>query len=695
MRNRRGTWSAAAITAGLAYLVWRAASTISGVPAALAWPALALEIAAWVVMSATLLTLGRDTRLDATHPVLGARADVIIRVDGQALSQVLASLAGARHAEGVASVTVMLFADRPDVVEAVHERSVALVAADPRADPAGFTAALTVGSAPYLAILDAGDVPTSGFITAMARVAGDGYTAAVVGLVDNRSVDSAEHDLRGRHERRFDREVLIPSGSPAATIQGSGTLLRRWAVDHVGVPRGSRRGVEMKLSGRLRAAGFHVVAPTGPVVVWACSPNAAMAVRSMRRRDAAGALETLRSGDGPLRARGLRWRDRMALFAALGRPLAGLYRAAFLTLLLACLVAGRLPMSIGLGELAACWLPYALLKVLAVHTAADGRLTYGEPSRWSLGTMGAALAALAGPGRTPIGAGYGVPRHGGRMAVTANRTIIVALALFAVVIPVVAISDRFTAWLPVMSPTDRAVLLAVTVWSIVMMLEVLRCLAGSTQLRRSTRISASQMGRIDDFRALFLDLTPYGAGALVDGAGFAEPLYAGDEVPFGFELPTPIGTTARVVGSAVVRSTREAPEGYLCGLEFTTLDFMSSDALYEYCEVMHASGSPADDPALPERGRPMPARTPSGSGSPRRLAVRLSAIAVLIGVCIATAPPLTSSAAASSGATTGAAPASMGEQIFLIAVFAMALATIARVVAGPRLQRVRPGLFDR
>jgi hypothetical protein len=229
------------------------------------------------------------------------------------------------------------------------------------------------------------------------------------------------------------------------------------------------------------------------------------------------------------------------------------------------------------------------------------------------------------------------------------------------------------------------------------MLDVLRCLTGSYQLRRATRIVTARSGQLDDFRATFVDLTPYGAGAIVDGAGFAEPLSVGDQVPFTFDLPTTGERVANVSGVAIVRSTRQVVDGYLCGLEFTMVDFASSDALYEYCEVLHAAGS-TDDAGGPAVREPMRA-APRLVVMPSRLPVRLSAIAVLVGVCVATAPPFaTTSASDGTGlGAVGVDPARLPglEQVFLMGVFAASTVTIGAVLIGSYRLRVRRAADDR
>jgi hypothetical protein len=349
---------------------------------------------------------------------------------------------------------------------------------------------------------------------------------------------------------------------------------------------------------------------------------------------------------------------------------------------------------VSLTGLAAVWLPYLVLRTLAWRSVSRGSLVFGDAARWSFSTMGAAMSGLLGPGKGLIGADAASPRLGGRAALSANRALTASLLTLAFIVPLVAVSDRFTGWLPTMATQERALLLTVTIWSIVLMLDVLRCLTASPQLRCSTRVPLVEPGRVDDFPAVFVDLTPHGAGVLVDGAGVAEPVLRGDEVTFLFDVATLSGRRARVTGTALVRSTRDTPQGYLCGLEFTGMDFVSSDAIYEFCEVVYATQ--ASPPAVTTSALASPAPTqptPRAALGPRRFAVRLSAIVVLLGVGLATAP--TDLSIASDGTAVVPVPSGSVEQGFVICVFVVAMATIAAVVWATLRPRVRRGSTGR
>jgi protocatechuate 3,4-dioxygenase beta subunit/cellulose synthase/poly-beta-1,6-N-acetylglucosamine synthase-like glycosyltransferase len=629
-----------AIASGLAYLGWRAVATREGVPAGLWWPAFVVEALGVLGVIVLLLALRRRPQdVDTSRPAT-AKVDVMIRVQDEPVGRLVATLAGLRHTKGVASSTILLFDIRPEIATLAEEHGIAVLVVDPVSDSTGLKTAMQVGRSPFIALLDAGDVPLPGFADVLVRHAYDGHVAGVRGAVGAWSTDSAEHDSRGRHELRFEREVLNPAAGQAAVLNGSGVLLRRWAVGHVGVPSGPRRTAELRLSMRLRAAGLRVVAPADPVLVSAFSANNASAVARERRRDTAAVLTMLVSTDGPIWNRSLSLADRIAILGTCVRPLSGLRRAMFLAVLTAALLLGELPFHASPVTFAAFWVPAMVLQSIAFRSASLGRLGLGDRARWSFSTMGASVAGLLGAGQQLTVADKAAPRTGGLRELTANRPLTATLAVLGVTVPVVAVSDRFTHWLPDMDNAHRGLLFAVTVWSIVVMLDVLRCLNGARQMRRAPRVATQFDGAVNESGATIVDLTPYGAGAIVMG-----DLAVGDEVEVGFDVPTMNGQVS-IAARGLVRSTRHTGEAYVYGIEFISMDYASSDALYEYCEVVHTIGWFSSNGEVPDDTRELAAKLPPVMVPPRRVGVRLAAVGVLAGVCVATAPPFAATQAA-------------------------------------------------
>ena len=165
-----------------------------------------------------------------------------MRFDGQPIGHLHATLAGVRHLFDVHHVVVVT--DRVDeVTRAVRGTGTHVVAADP-ADPTRLRAAADLGEAPFVAVFDAGDVPRPGFTGVVRSPFADPSVAVVQGCATTDGIDSAEHDARGRHELRFEREVLNPALGDRghAVLLGSGAMVRRDVLRSVaGAPRRSAK----------------------------------------------------------------------------------------------------------------------------------------------------------------------------------------------------------------------------------------------------------------------------------------------------------------------------------------------------------------------------------------------------------------------------------------------------------------------
>ena len=180
-----------------------------------------------------------------------------------------------------------------------------------------------------------------------------------------------------------------------------------------------------------------------------------------------------------------------------------------------------------------------------------------------------------------------------------SRNPFLVASLLSVTAASVAIGvDRWRSFLPESGPASevdgssawtRAAAAAVAVWSIAMMLDVIRCLVGGPQLRAAQRLRVRLDATVDDEPARLTNVSPRGAG--VRSFDREPDLIVGDQVAVRFLVPTGSGTTAEVATIATVRSIRSEDarsDGVLaCGVEFGTMDRISADALFAYCAVVH------------------------------------------------------------------------------------------------------------
>ncbi|MCU1360408.1 MAG: Cna domain protein, partial [Ilumatobacteraceae bacterium] len=433
-----------------------------------------------------------------------------------------------------------------------------------------------------------------------------------------------------------------------AVFLGSGAMVRRSVLRGIAVPRGARRSAELRWSIKVRAAGHQLVAPPRPIVS-AASVNAERAVIDERRRGVRAAIATLLSRHDPLWTFGLRGAHRVGYLAWMVRPLSGLRRVIFVGILVACLVTGTSPIEpqSSVWIVAGLWAAWFVLQGWAIDQCSDGILRPGDRTRWSMRTMGASIAALFGAGRAAVGESMDAARPGGWRGPGCHRFLVFALLVVSAGSIAIGI-DRWHSFLSRITSADtdpwtRAAVAVVAIWTVALMLDVMRCLIGGPQLRAAQRLNVRLDATIDDNAARITNLSPRGVGVQFDGGA---DLIVGDQVTVRFLVPTGSETTAEVATIATVRSIRHEHTrrtfGISCGLEFGAMDRVSADALFAYCAVVHP-GSPAE--ALDQR--PRSDELVAGPVSQQRfMGVRLAGATALLGIGAAMMPPFGATATA-------------------------------------------------
>ena len=577
--------------------------------------------------------------------------DVVIRFDGQAVGHLHATLAGVRHMFDVQRIAVVT--SRIEVAtKAVGGTGAVVVEADPN-DATRLRAAADFGQAPFVALFDAGDVPQPGYTGALRSEFADPTVAVVQACLAPDGVDSAERDARGRHELRFEREVLNPSlgARRGAVLLGSGAMMRRTTLRDVSVPRGARRSAELRWSIKVRAAGLALLAPARPIVS-AASVNTDHAVGVARRGEVRAVVATMLSRHDPLWSVRLTLSHRSGYLAWMVRPLSGLRRLAFLGVLLACIVTGSSPVrpQSSAWIVAGLWAGWFALQGLAVQQCSDGVLQIGDRARWSMRTMGASIAALFGAGRPaagPTDAPMDAGRDGSWRGAGPNPFLVVALFGIATIALAMCV-DRWRHFLPDAMTDDvddwtKAGVAVVMVWTVAVMLDVMRCLVGGPQLRAHQRLRVRLDATVDGNAARMMNLSPRGASVSFDDDA---DLIVGDQVTMQFLVPTGSGTNAEVATIATVRSARvdvtDRGPTLVCGVEFGAMDRVSADALFAFCSVVQPDGLVLEGPAEQQ----LAAELVAGPVLPQRLTgVRLLGLLALVGIGATMMPPYGESAA--------------------------------------------------
>jgi len=328
---------------GVAYLVWRLATSMHGSPFWLATPFyvvetigfLATALLVWALWPAPVM--GRENSVD--H--YAARADAVVRVHGHSLQDLRATMLALQHVAGVDDVVIVDIDGRPEVARMAVEFQAIYAATDP-SDRNGMSVMASAVRARQFLLLDAGDVPTTDIVARLAPDLADPTVAVVQGLGVSAADDSPEHGPDRRHELIFERSSLNPAlGRRGAAIWlGSGALIRVDALR--GLPIDLRSNVEAcwSATSALHTAGWKVTAPAGAPVLAFRDLRDARTVYDDRVYRVRAAREMVFGPHGVMRPGVSGLTHRLAALAWCVRPLSSVRRVAFIALLCAALLAG-------------------------------------------------------------------------------------------------------------------------------------------------------------------------------------------------------------------------------------------------------------------------------------------------------------------------------------------------------------------
>ncbi len=497
-----------------AYLTWRVATLPSQPPIWLVALAICVEIAGFV--GSGVLTWALWPNRDPAHPApLGEAADlhagdidVVVRVEDQPIHHLRATLLSLQSMATGRHVVVDVRA-RPEVVALAAEFEAAYVATDIE-DHNGLKTCNAAANSPIFLLLDAGDIPGARAIDTLLPLMHDGNVAVVIGQALMADDDSAEHGPNGLHELTFERETLNPAlGIRGAAMLGeSGALIRRAALDSVEI--GDEEPIEAQAywSMALMRQGWRVVAAAGQPVLVRQVLQSQDTVYERRVLQARAVRTMLFGHGGVMRLNALRLGQRVAIVASAVRPLSGLRRAGFITVVVASLLTGSLPLRPNLAVLAATWAPGWTLTALGLGLMSGWTLRPGDRTRWSLRNLGASWQGLRHPmafeqRRAPIMTPHAL-QHGG--------ALVASVVVLSSVMMLRGLSEQVTHALGAMPSHWLVGLIAVALWSLAMSLDVLRMFGKRNQLRRAARVVASIPAEVSDNPVAVFDITALGAG---------------------------------------------------------------------------------------------------------------------------------------------------------------------------------------
>jgi cellulose synthase (UDP-forming) len=320
-------------------------------------------------------------------------------------------------------------------------------------------------------------------------------------------------------------------------------------------------------------------------VVLGLAPHDLDSFLLQRSRWARGNLRVLLGAQNPLWAKGLHLRQRLSYLGSLSHYTGGPQRLALLFVLCATLLTGSLPLRGQPQAFAVLWAPWVLLSLWATRKLGRGYSGPVSATQYGWVTMGTYTAACLSLLFPAMGGFKVTPKVGvdpGGVNVL-RRLPLLSLGIAGLVACLAARVLATVGWteLPSMPAFALAATLVIGAFEATVVLTVLRALAGHRQRRSEYRVAVEVPARIGGDVAEVVDLTPGGAGALVDSA-----LPAGGALTLEISLPGLDGEPVAVKTRCRVRSCRRLDDGeYLLGLQFTRVSDEALRRLTEYCRV--------------------------------------------------------------------------------------------------------------
>ncbi len=611
---------------GVAYLIWRFGWSGQGANPIVFAMLLVTEV--YGLYALGMLAWFSWSRPAAIRPPVTERhaVDVYVCTYDEPVEVVLATLAGCRALTYPHTTYLLDDGRRPEMEELARLAGARYMTRpdNSHAKAGNINAALPRTEGELVFVLDADHVPMPDALDALVGYFDDEKMAVVQSPHDFSNHDSVQHYMVGRHEQSLFYRVICPGKNRhgAAFWCGSAALIRRQPLISIGGVATETIAEDFHTTIRLQRHGWRS-AYHDEVLVQGLAPHDLDGYLLQRDRWARGNLAVFTLPESPLRARELRFSQRLSYFASLFAYLAPPMRLLLLTTLAVVLWTGALPMKLSVVALAALWAPSVILNLSAGSALARGYMRIAETTHFELLTMEIytrALRCAVVPGRTAfkVTPKQGVDEGGWRAVMKLRLVALCAVVLGAGI--AVRLIDLFGPALIPSLPGIAAVI--VPLLALVELRRILRTLvlaAARRQRRLVYRVegvdapahtfaaSASAHGD-DEFAASGLrpvlgrvvDASANGLGLVMDA-----PLEVGSCPLVQLRLPDAAGTEHDVPVRVEVRSSRRLGDDNLIGASIVSIDPTARLRLMEWCYVVCSherlrGHRPSSAPALPE-----------------------------------------------------------------------------------------------
>jgi cellulose synthase (UDP-forming) len=312
------------IAATLLYLGWRVVDTLNPRAPLSSGVFFALEVYAAACAVAFYLIVSRRRRRQAPPTVAGLSVDVFICTYNESLDLVRQTIRRAMAMDYPHQTWLLDDGRRVEARLLAEELGCRYLT---RSENTHYKAgnlnhALTHSTADLVMVLDADHLVSRRFLTRLVGYFANPRVALVQTPQVFYNVDSFQHHLdaprwRMWHEGAIFHHAMQPGADRwgAAFFVGTGAILRRAALDHVGGFATESVTEDAFTSMRLHAAGYTSVYHDEPLA-YLLAPDSLLQYLTQRLRWGQGSMQILRL-DNPLTKRGLSWRQRLVYFAAL------------------------------------------------------------------------------------------------------------------------------------------------------------------------------------------------------------------------------------------------------------------------------------------------------------------------------------------------------------------------------------------